>query len=168
MNTKPSAFKATYGSSYSRLNISECHANGWVLLMLKKGKWQAMDSDTLYNSRDSAPPTLRAYFNTHINLSFEQVVAPPLSSDDLFVATEFAPITTDCRKITDIGTVDIYEFGVANIYSYSGTLADSMDDIKQATIDALTNTVLTCEYAKAASLDIIQIESSNSAEETAA
>ena len=157
--------KMAYNSSYARLNVTQNHANGWAVVMLKNGAWTALDSDTLHNtSTKGNPPTVRAYFNAHLDLEFMPIVPSMSDNLDLFSDMPVIPVENQCRTVKRLHGVNIYEFEVSDAgYDINKLSADDLEAIKIVVERILRDTTENTSYARTARFDTIAMPATKAA-----
>lgn len=157
MNAHLSKLQAHYSSSYSQLNISDTHANGWFVLMHKNGHWYELDADTLYQlSGDAETPTMRAYFNADIKLGYQAVTPKLIDNEDLFSGTEFEAVEVINPIIAQVDSIDVYELLLGAAFNTDGITIDD-DEIKKLVSAALANTLINDDYAKVEALELVDL-----------
>lgn len=156
-DTEQTPLKMAYKNSYAKINASETHANGWVIVMFKNDAWQPLDRKTLYNFSGSAPDMARVYFNANTSLTFKE--ATVISDTDQPALFELEPVANPLLKNEIIeASIEIYELQAVGIgRAKVGTDEKSQQAIKQCVIDVVTDHLINTEYTIPDVLEVIAI-----------
>ena len=150
------SLKAAHNNSYARLNITQTHANGWVVVMLKKGVWQALDANTLHNTKDGYyPPTARAYLKAHIDLEFMPIIEAVDDNLDMFGDLGFDLTEDKPRTVKEVHDVNVYEFAVVGNIDDREFANDELEAINIVATNVLRETAESSDYLKRGELDMI-------------
>ena len=149
--------RSSENNSYYRMNLTESHANGWAVVILRKGEWVALDEVALYEDSSDVLGTVRAYFNADMSIKLNQIETPVSDNLDMFGDMGLDANWNTARTVDQVNNVSIYEFAIENVLLHRDIDEEETEQIKTLVATILKDVVKNSEYSHGVDFDVINL-----------